>query len=309
MHGRKIELESVIYMKEDRRRSMKKRKHIHAFHPTDLLYLAPSFIGVCVFVLVPFLDVIRRSFTNVVGSKFVGVENYKTVAGNLAFRTAVTNTLEFMVLAIPFLIIVSLLLALMLNSKIKAGNLFKTAYLMPMAIPVASVVLILRAAFYKNGFFSVIAEYFGISNKNWMMTKYSLLVLVGCYVWRNLGYNVVLWLAGLSGINPSIDEAAQVDGANAFQRFFQIKLPNLLPSLYMITVMALLNSFKVFREGYLIGGDYPEKHMYLIQHVFNNWFRELSLDKMAAGAVLVCLVIMCLIILLQHVWNKDEPAE
>lgn len=287
----------------------KKKKHTSdAFHIGDLAFLLPSLLGVSIFVLIPFLDVIRRSFLNVVGNKIVYFQNYKNVIENTAFQTAVKNTGIFMAVAIPLLILLSMVIAIMLNEGMKGAGLYKTGFLLPMAIPVASVVLILRALFYKNGYVSAIYAAFGGTPKNWLSTGYSIWILVGIYVWRNLGYNVVLWLAGLAGIPKALQEAAEMDGANTLQRFWYVTMPNLLPSLYMISVLAILNSFKVFREGYLISGNYPDRHMYLIQHIFNNWFRELSLGKMAAAAVLVCLVILLLIVILQKFWDKDGEA-
>lgn len=116
---------------------------------------------------------------------------------------------------------------------------------------------------------------------------------------------MVLWLAGLAGISPSIYEAAAVDGAGAWTIFWRITLPNLLPSLFTITVLSFLNAFKVFREAYLVAGDYPHDSMYLLQHLFNNWFRELSMDKLAAGAVMTAGVILFLILLLRRAWETE----
>ena len=115
-----------------------------------------------------------------------------------------------------------------------------------------------------------------------------------------------MWLAGLSAIPESIYEAARVDGAGERECLFYITLPNLLPSFFTITVLSLLNSFKVFREAYLIGGSYPEEHMYLLQHVFQNWFRDLSLDKLSAAAVLVFFIIFVLILLLKNRLQKED---
>ena len=131
-------------------------------------------------------------------------------------------------------------------------------------------------------------------------------VLCGSYLWKNLGYDIVLWMAGLSGIPTQIYEAAQVDGAGEWKIFCKITFPSLLPSLYTISVLSFLNSFKVFREAYLVAGDYPNESMYLLQHLFNNWFRDLSFDKLSAGAVLVAAVILGLILLLQRIWNWEE---
>ncbi len=130
-------------------------------------------------------------------------------------------------------------------------------------------------------------------------------VLVGSYLWKNLGYDVVLWMAGLSSISNAIYEAARIDGAGEWTIFRRITLPCLLPTLFTVSVLSLLNSFKVFREAYLVAGDYPHRSMYLLQHLFNNWFRDLSFDRMAAGAVLTAMVILCLIGLLRKGFDRE----
>lgn len=149
---------------------------------------------------------------------------------------------------------------------------------------------------------------FHIQGQDWMNSKYAFWVLVFSYLWKNLGYNVVLWIAGLSGISQNIYEAARVDGAGGWKCFVSITLPNLLPSLYTISVLSFLNSFKVFREAYLIAGDYPQESMYLMQHLFNNWFRNLDLDKMAAAAVINGVMLFILIMLLQKAWDVKEEV-
>ena len=111
---------------------------------TDIAFIVPSLAGVSIFVLIPFIDVLRRSFTNVSGTQFVFFSNYITIFQNAAFRLAFSNTIKFMVICIPILMIFSLLIAVFLNAGIRGANYLKTAYLVPMAIPVASVVLIWR---------------------------------------------------------------------------------------------------------------------------------------------------------------------
>ena len=126
------------------------------------------------------------------------------------------------------------------------------------------------------------------------------------YLWRNIGYDMVLWLAGLSTISPAIYEAARVDGANSWQQFTKITIPQLLPTLFTIVVLSLLNSFKVFREAYLIAGDYPHDSMYMLQHLFNNWFVSLDIDQLSAAATIVAGIILILILVLQKTWGGDE---
>ena len=111
--------------------------------------------------------------------------------------------------------------------------------------------------------------------------------------WKSLGWSAIMYIAAISGIDAELYEAAKVDGAGEWKCFTKITLPNLLPSLFTIVVLSVLNAFKVFREAYLVAGDYPQEKMYLLQHLFNNWYRDLSLDKMSAAAVVTGLVFFC----------------
>ena len=275
-------------------------------HLTDIAFIVPSLLGVSIFVLIPFIDVLRRSVTNVAGTAFVFLKNYIAIFQNAAFIMAFTNTLKFMIVCIPILLVFSLLIATFLNAGIRGANYLKTAYLVPMAIPVASVVLIWRLLFHENGFFSGLIHTLGLQPQDWMNTGFAFWILVFSYVWKNLGYNIVLWMAGLTAIPDTLYEAARADGANNIQCFLYITMPNLMSTLYTITVLAFLNSFKVFREAYLVAGDYPHESMYLLQHLFNNWFRELSLDKMSAAAVVIALLILMLILGLQRSWDRED---
>jgi len=252
------------------------------------------------------VDVIRRSFLGGISEKFVGISNYKTIFNNTAFRLAGSNTIKFMVVCIPILLVSSLLFANFLIKQGRLGGYLKMAYLVPMAMPVASVVLLWRVLFDKQGFLNGIINLVGGQGADWMNSKYAFWVLVFTYLWKNMGYDVILWMASLSGISTSIYEAARVDGATERKIFFSITLPNLKSTMYTITVLSILNSFKVFREAYLVAGDYPDQSMYLLQHIFNNWFREMSFDKMSAAAVVVAIVICSLVLVLQKTWDSPE---
>lgn len=280
---------------------MKIQKHERAGY----LFILPSFAGAAVFWVIPYLDVIRRSFTSAISGKFTGFKNYRTVLENAAFRLAAENTARFFGVCIPLLVLLSLAAAVLLNRQKEFRQGVKNAFLFPMAIPVASVVLLWRILFHSQGLLNHFLEIFSIDGQDWMNTDASFGILVISYLWRNLGYDVVLWLAGLSAIPASLYEAAKVDGAGEWKCFTRITIPNLLPSFFTIIVLSVLNGFKVFREAYLVAGDYPQEKMYLLQHLFNNWYRDLSLDKMSAAAVLTGLVIFGLIFLLKKTWGGD----
>ena len=273
---------------------------------TALAFLAPSLIGVCGMVLLPTMDVVRRSFFSAMGNDFVGLENYSTIFANESFRLAVSNTGRFLAVCIPLLLTGSLAIALMLYRRIRFQDLFRTTYLLPLVVPVTSVVMIIQTVFHKNGLLSALCVAFGRTPQDWLNSAYAFWILVLCYLWKYLGYNVILWLAGLSAIPESHYEAARVDGANESQCFWHITLPQLGGTLFVTAVLALINSFKVFREAYLLAGRYPNNSIYMLQHVLSNWFSNLDMQKISAAAVLLMAAILLLVLVTQRILERRK---
>lgn len=291
-----------------RKAGVRKHKDTQAF----VLFMIPSLLGVLVFVMLPFADVFGRSFKTVVTGRFVGFQNYQTIFSNQAFLLAVKNTFRFTLVCIPLLVVIGLILALPI-SKMKSMGIVKSLYLFPLAMPTATIVIVWKMVFYKQGFLNLLLTKAGEATGLWGETYRDYLgssaafwVLVFSYIWKNTGYTIVLWLAGILGIPNELLEAARVDGASERQCFFKVVLPNLKGSLYTIVILSFLNSFKIYREAYLVAGAYPQQDMYLLQHLFNNWFVNLDFDKMAAAAVCVGGFLFVVIMLLQHLWDKQE---
>ncbi len=291
-----------------RRFGARRRKDTRAF----FVFLAPSMLGVLVFVLLPFLNVFGRSFQTVVTSRFVGFDNYRTIFANQAFRLAVKNTFRFTLVCIPLLVVIGLMIALPV-SRMKSAGVIKSLYLFPLAMPTATIVIVWKMVFYRQGFFNLLLTRLGEWSGLWgeVRTDYlgtgaSFWVLVFSYIWKNAGYTIVLWLAGILGVPNELQEAARVDGASETQCFFKVVLPNLKGSLYTIVILSFLNSFKIYREAYLVAGSYPEQDIYLLQHLFNNWFVNLDFDKMAAATVCVGGFLFAVIMLLQRLWDRQD---
>lgn len=251
------------------------------------LLLAPSLAGTAVFYLLPFLEVVRRSFTDALGRRFVGLSNYETVLANSAFRTAAANSARFLCVCIPALLALSLVMALFTRAAGRRGRVFSASFLLPLAVPVASIVLLWKVLFAQNGLANALLAAAGAQPVDFMGTGAAFWVLIATYLWKNSGYDMVLWAAGLDRIPQSQYEAAAVDGANAWQAFRAVTWPGLKPTLGLTALLSLINSFKVFREAYLVAGAYPHQSMYLLQHLFNNWFLSLELGRITAAAVLV----------------------
>ena len=269
------------------------------------VFLVPSLLGVLLFVILPFGDVGRRSFMTAVTKEAAGVKNYKIVFTNSAFLLAVKNTLKFTLVCIPLMVALGLAIALAMGS-IRHMQAVKSLYLFPLAMPTAAVAVVWKMVFYEKGFLNKYLEQFGIGGGvDYIGSGAAFYVLAGTYIWKNLGYTIVLWLAGIMGVNGDMMEAARVDGAGKMQRFWYVLLPNLKGSLYIIVVISFLNSFKIYREAYLVAGAYPHDSIYMLQHLFNNWFVNLDLDKMAAAAVVCTMFFLIFILLLQGLWDRE----
>ena len=265
----------------------------------SLCFLSPSLLGVCEFFIVPFGVVVYYSLIDGVGSRnFVFLDNFVKLFHNSAFLLAAKNTLTFSAWAVPLAVALSMLLALMLEARIPLKSQFRTFFLSPMMVPVASVVLIWQVLFNYNGTINEFLLLFGADKIDWLQSAHSQAVVIILFLWKNLGYFMILFMAGLANIPKELLEVADVEGAGEMYKFFAIKLRYLSPTVLFVTILSLINSFKVFREVYLLTGDYPYETLYMLQHFMNNTFKSLDYQKLSAAAVVMALVMVVLIALL-----------
>ena len=288
---------------------MKKRKLYLKERTIDLLkslcFLSPSLLGVGVFFIVPFGVVVYYSMIDGVGSRnFVFLENFIKLFNNSAFIMAAKNTLQFSAIAVPLAVILAIVLALMLECRIPMKSQFRTFFLSPMMVPVASVVLIWQVLFNYNGTINEFLALFDIAKIDWLQSDHCQAVVIILFLWKNLGYNMILFMAGLANIPKELLEVADVEGASEWYKFFAIKLRYLSPTVLFVTILSLINSFKVFREVYLLTGDYPYEKLYMLQHFMNNTFKSLDYQKLSAAAVVMALVMVVLIALLFYAEDK-----
>lgn len=272
-------------------------------------YLFPSAAGVLLFFVLPFLIVIYYSVVdNPISNQFVFFDNYVMVFQNAAFQQAAKNTLMFSLVAVPLAVVLSLFLAMMLESRIPFKSQFRTFFLSPMMVPIASIVLIWQVLFHYNGMVNEILGIFHIDRIDWLNSNYAQVVIVILFLWKNLGYNMILFMAALSSISKDILEVAVLESATPFQIFWHIKLRYMSSTILFVTIMSLINSFKVFREIYLLKGEYPYDTMYMLQHFMNNTFSRLDYQKMSAAAIMMAIVMVIIIgilFLTENYFGKD----
>lgn len=274
----------------------------------SMAFMGPSLLGVSVFFIVPFLVVVYYSvIRSPINPEFVFLDNFIAVLKNSSFQTAAKNTATFSIVAVPLAVVLSLGLALMLECRIPGKSWLRTFFLSPMMVPVASVVLIWQVVFHYNGTLNAVLSTFGVSPVDWLNSPYCQIVIIVLFLWKNLGYNMILFMAALNNIPKELLEVADVEGASPAHKFFNIKLRYLSPTVLFVTILSIISSFKVFREIYLLTGNYP-MGLYMMQHFMNNTFQNFDYQKMSSAAVLMALVMVVLIILLfkaEDAFGKD----
>lgn len=265
----------------------------------DLAFISPSILGVAIFFIVPFFVIVYYSLiNNPIQHEFVFLKNFVSLFKNSAFVTAAKNTATFSAVAVPLAVVLSFFLAQMLEARIPLKSQFRTFFLSPMMVPVASVVLIWQVIFSNNGTLNDFLSVFGIAKIDWLKSQYAQVVVVILFLWKNLGYNMILFMAALNNIPKELIEVADIDGATPWFKFKNIILRYLSPTILFVTILSLISSFKVFREVYLLSGEYPVESLYMLQHFMNNTFKALDYQKLSAAAVLMAIVMVIIIALL-----------
>lgn len=271
------------------------------------LFLLPSAVGMLAFYILPFFVIIYYSvINNPVKKNFVFLDNFVSLLKNSAFRQASVNTLRFSAVAVPLAVALSLVLALALMRNIPWKSQLRTVFLSPMMVPVASIILIWQVIFHYNGTANEILSFFGVAPIDWLKSDFSQIVVILLFLWKNLGYNMILFMSALGAIPKDVLEVAELEGASSLQIFFRIKLRYLSSTMIFVTLMSVINSFKIFREVYLLTGSYPYDSLYMLQHFMNNVFKSLEYQKLSAAAIIMALAVSIIIAVLLYADSRIE---
>ncbi|MFR7485535.1 MAG: ABC transporter permease subunit, partial [Acutalibacter sp.] len=198
----------------------------------------------------------------------------------------------------------SLFLALLLQKTGKWGKGLAMALLFPMVLPASAIVIVVNLVFAENGLLSQLT-----GPTPWMDSPFAFVILLGLYLWKNVGIGVVILLAGLTTIPRELYESAHMDGAGRWARLTKVTLPMLRPELLVVTILSSLNAFKNFREAFVLGGDHPHESIYMLQHFMNNNFENMNFPRLSVAAVVFFALLFCLYaLLLKSPLGRGEPA-
>lgn len=269
------------------------------------IFVFPALLGMLIFIIIPIFFSFGLSFAKwdlLNPIQFVGLDNYKEIFTEPLFGKILLNTVVFALATSFFGVIIPLILAAIMNSKIRGADFFKTAYFLPFITPIIVIGIVWEWIFDPN---------IGLLNKvlqvhiNWLYDPHwAMPALIIVSVWKLIGYNMIIFLSGFSGISNSMFEAAKIDGANPVETFFYVTIPLLSPTIFFVVIITAVSSFQVFDLIYLMtqGGPLDSTNV-LVYAIYKNAFEYFNAGKASAIAY-VLFVIILVLTLLQ--WNMRK---
>lgn len=269
-----------------------------------ILYLLPALLIIFIFCIYPIIKTFDMSFYNkynyikdIVFER--GLDNYKYLINDSEFYIAIKNTFIYVLFVTPISIILSLMIAIFINSKIKFKNLFRSIYFLPFITSTVAISMVFRWIFhYDYGILNYVLSVLNIDAIKWITDpKWAMTSLIILSIWKSLGYNIIIFLAGLQNIGENYLIASKVDGANFIQRTKHITIPLLSPTLFFVSVITLINSFKVFGEVYALFDKQAgplNSCLTIVYYVYNKFYNHYQYGIASAAVVILFLIILIL---------------
>lgn len=258
--------------------------------------IIPGLTGFAVFYILPFfLSFYYSTIDNVFDKNFVGLANYAKLMKNSYFMLSLRNTFAFTGLSVPAVMIFSLILSVLLVSfNGKHFKLLRTSFVLPILLPTASIILLANLLFGNRSQYISLLQY--LENDVLVSVLYKIPILL-LFIWKYTGYNIILLISAITRIPVELYEAANLDGAGFIKRHTYITIPLITPTIFFVGIISTVNSFKIFKEVYLLYGSYPHDPLYLLQHYMNNQFSKLNYHNLTTGAIIFALIIYLLVLL------------
>ena len=275
------------------------------------ILVSPTIIGLIVLNIYPFFQTIYMSLLKSQGlgpTKFIGLKNFEKLFSDSLIWQSTSNTIYFMVLTVPVGVFIALILATLLNSKIRGRDVYRGIYFLPMVVAPAAVAMVWRWIFNAEcGILNQFLGVFGVPAVNWLSDPNT--ALLSCAIiciWSAIGYDLVLILAGLQSIPRTYYEACEIDGASAVQRFFHITVPLISPTLFFVVMMRVMSSIKQFDTVYmLIKSSNPayKKGVTLMVLFYREAFEKFN-KGYASAIVLWSFALICALTFFQFIAEK-----
>ena len=276
-------------------------------------FIAPNFIGFCVFTLIPMAIAVGLAFCEWDGAhpvQFIGIQNFIDLLSDKTFKAAFVNTIVYAIGTVPLTLVCSLGLAVLLNQKVKFRNFFRTVSFFPYVASLVAVAAVWNMIFSPSmGPVNQLLAALGVENlPRWAAGKDTAMLTVILFsVWKNMGYYMVIYLAGLQGTNLELNEAAELDGANKWQIFWHVTLPQLRPTTFFVVIMLTISSFKVYDQMYMITQGGPgNATMTLVYDIYNVAFVNTPRYGYASAISMVLFVLVLIVTIIQFRGSSAE---
>ncbi|MGM0212115.1 carbohydrate ABC transporter permease [Enterococcus sp. AZ112] len=274
------------------------------------LFLLPSLMVFLVFIIYPVFYSLGVSFTDwdlINPMKFVGIKNYQSLVNDSTFWNSLKNTFLFIIGYLPSVMIIGLLVALLLNSKLCLKPVFRGVYFLPVVTSWVAVSLVWKWLFNpKYGLINYFLTMIGLHGPNWLNDpKTAMLAIIITSVWKDIGFIMVLYLGGLQNISVSLYEAADIDGADKWHQFWKITLPMLKQTTFFVSMISLINSFQVFDQvNIMTAGGPGDATTVLVQNIYNSAFKYSEMGYAAAMSWILFLII--LVVSVVQMWGERK---
>ena len=280
---------------------------------TAYSFIAPNFIGFCVFTLVPMVFAIALAFCSWDGVhdiEFIGLKNFMDLMHDNTFKKAFVNTIVYSLGTVPLTLVCSLGLAMLLNQNVRLRNFFRTVSFFPYVASLVAVAAVWNMIFSPSmGPVNMLLSSLGVENlPRWAAGKETAMITVILFsVWKNMGYYMVIYLAGLQGTNPDLKEAAALDGAGRWQTFWNVTLPQLRPTTFFVVVMLTIASFKVYDQMFMITQGGPgDATITLVYDIYNVAFVNTPKYGYASAISMVLFVLVLAVTLIQFKGSSSQ---
>ena len=278
------------------------------------LYLLPALIIILVFTIYPLVKAVLMSFYedySIISGSFdgIGLGNYRELFADKVFRKALTNTSIYVVFVVPCSILLSLLIAVLLNSKIRCKGLFQTLYFLPYVTSVIAIGIVWSWIFNSNyGLLNYILSWFGIEAVPWLNSPdYALAALIIFSIWKSMAFDILIFLAGLQTISPDLYNAARVDATPKRRVFTKITIPGISPMIAYAFIMGMINAFKVYNEVFSLfksSAGPANSAITVVYYIYDKFYNSADYGVASAAAVVLFVIILVLTMIQRAVSDR-----
>lgn len=265
---------------------------------TPYLFILPAFIVLVVFFFIPFFQTIGLSFfdysSSIYNPSFAGIDNYIKLFKEPIFYKVMFNTFMYLIIAVPFLVIFPLFIAILINQKIKGITLYKILIYLPVIVSIVVAAIAFKWLYSTQGVLNYILSIFNINSIGWLTdTKWALFSVAIVTIWKGVGYYMMIYLASLMSVPQDLYEACDIDGANFFKKHLTVTIPHIMPTIALVTTISTISAMKVFAEIYVMTKGGPlNSSKTIVYYIYERAFENLDLGYASALAVILLVIVM-----------------